>query len=480
MMTYIFIAIAVLAAIILIVALMPSSEKKQDKKQKYRFQLEADGGRRITFGNPFNNFLVYAGAEGGKTKSVGKPLLREYIRYHFAGMIYDYKDFDLTRTAYNLVQKSDYPYKFYYISFTDMEHTYRTNPVAPAIVDDESLFLQLMGDFFAAYMEKDAKKDEWFGGALGILRGVAIRFYHEYPQICTIPHIVNFICQAGAGKITEFLNGSIQSRALGKGFLDAADSPKTQASFLSSLTRSLGILANDKKICYVLSGNDFSFNLIDPAEPKLLAIANSYQVESLISPVISLMVSISSRRFTLNNKTPFFYFLDEATTFKIEEFEKMPSVLREYLCSFTLLTQSAAKIEKLYGRLDRSSIEANFSNQFYGRTKDIEALKTYPLIFGKAEKQRISRTSGSSRGGDSHSRTVSTQKEEVYDTSFFTGLKPGEFVGSAAHSNMPTFHLRFKQYQEAEEPLPIVHTVLKSEIEQNYLQIIEDVSNINS
>ncbi|MCS3273406.1 hypothetical protein NXV08_00235 (plasmid) [Bacteroides fragilis] len=89
---------------------------------------------------------------------------------------------------------------------------------------------------------------------------------------------MNFICQAGAAKITEFLNSSIQSRALAKGFLDAADSPKTQASFLSSLTRSLGILANDKKICYVLSGNDFSFNLIDPEEPKLVAIANSYQV----------------------------------------------------------------------------------------------------------------------------------------------------------------------------------------------------------
>lgn len=475
MITYIFIGIIVLAVIILVVAFIPSSEKREEKAQKFRFVLEADGDKRITFGNPFNNFLVYAGAEGGKTKSIGKPLLREYIRHHFAGLIYDYKDFDLTRTAFNLSRKLNYPYPFYYISFTDMERTYRTNPIAPAIVGDESLFLQLMGDFFAAYQEKDAKKDEWFGGALGILRGVAIRFYNDYPQICTIPHIVNYICQAGAPRITDFLNGSIQSRALAKGFLDAADSPKTQASFLSSLTRSLGILANDKRICYVLSGNDFTFNLIDPAEPKLLAIANSYQVESLISPVISLMLSISSRRFTLNNKIPFFYFLDEATTFKIEEFEKMPSVLREYLCSFTLLTQSAAKIEKLYGRLDRSSIEANFSNQFYGRTKDIEALKSYPIIFGKVEKNRISRTTGTSRGADSRSKTVSIQKEEVYDTSFFTGLQPGEFVGSAAHSNMPTFHLRFKQYKEPEEPLPIVHTVLPSEIEECYQQIIADV-----
>lgn len=114
--------------------------------------------------------------------------------------------------------------------------------------------------------------------------------------------------------------------------------------------------------------------------------------------VISLMLSISSRRFTLANKVPFFYFLDEATTFRIADFEKLPSVLREYLCSFVFLTQSAAKIEKIYGKYDRSSIESNFGNQFFGRTKDIEALKSYPLVFGKEERQRVSKTTGSSLG----------------------------------------------------------------------------------
>lgn len=57
------------------------------------------------------------------------------------------------------------------------------------------------------------------------------------------------------------------------------------------------------------------------------------------------MVSVSSRRFTMENEIPFVYFFDEATTFKIADFEKMPSVLREYKCSFTFLTQSAAKVE---------------------------------------------------------------------------------------------------------------------------------------
>ena len=152
--------------------------------------------------------------------------------------------------------------------------------------------------------------------------------------------------------------------------------------------------------------------------------------------------------------------------------------IRDSLCSFVFLTQSAAKIEKIYGKYDRSSIESNFGNQFFGRTKDIEALKSYPLVFGKEERQRVSKTTGSSRGGENRSRTVSTQKEEIYDTNFFTSLKSGEFVGSAAHSNMRNFHLRFEMYEDKEDPLPIVHPVLASDIEENYQQIIRDIQGI--
>lgn len=477
-MLYIIIGIVVLLAIIVIVLFIPSGDKTNAKKEGYKFELLADGDRRITFTDPFDNFLVYGGANSGKTKSIGKPLLEQYIKAHFAMFIYDYKDFDLTKTANHLVKKHNYPYEFYRISFTDMEQTHRTNPIRPSIVGDESLFLQLMDDLLTAYQGKDSKRDEWFNGALGILRGVSIRFFNDYPDLCTIPHIANYICSAGAARITTFLEATHQSRALAGAFLDAKDSPKTQSSYLSSLTNYLSTLANNKKVCYVLSGNDFDFNLIDPQRPKILSVANAYQIEGLISPVIALMLSISSRRFTLNNKIPFLYFLDEATTFRIPDFEKLPSVLREYKCSFVFLTQSAAKIEKVYGKYDRSSVESNFSNQFYGKTKDIEALKSYPLVFGKEDKEKISKTRGNSRGGDSQSRTVSTQREERYDTNFFTGLQSGQFVGSASHSNMRDFCLRFKMYSDQEEALPIIRAVLPSEIEQNYFKIIEDVSNL--
>ncbi len=47
-------------------------------------------------------------------------------------------------------------------------------------------------------------------------------------------------------------------------------------------------------------------------------------------------MTISSRQFTMRNKVPFVYFLDEMTTVNIKNFETLPSVLREYLCAFVL------------------------------------------------------------------------------------------------------------------------------------------------
>lgn len=113
----------------------------------------------------------------------------------------------------------------------------------------------------------------------------------------------------------------------------------------------------------------------------------------------------------------------------------MPSVLREYKVGFVLQTQSGSKVENQYGRLDRSSVEANFGNQFFGRTKDVESLKYYPMIFGKEEKERRSRSTGKSGGSTNRSVTVSSQKEDIYQGKDFADLEPGS---SSVPPRVPT------------------------------------------
>ena len=116
--------------------------------------------------------------------------MEQYIRSGFAGFIYDFKDFDYTRTAYNLIRKHGYPHEFYYVNFTDMNRTYRFNPLDRRNIKVRTMLMQLMEDVLGALMPPTSKQDEWYTGALGILNGVAYRLWDEFPECCTLPHIV--------------------------------------------------------------------------------------------------------------------------------------------------------------------------------------------------------------------------------------------------------------------------------------------------
>lgn len=467
----------VLAAASVVLTMEQQPSKKKGNKfipnPSSDFYLENTKGERIFFGYPQDNFLVYGGAGSGKTKSIGKPIMEQFIRSRYAGFIYDFKDFDYTKTAWNLVRQYDYEKpdsqgirrSFYYVSFTDLEHTYRFNPLKKfrniEITDpktgevkrqcieliNRTMLLQLMNDFLRAFLPEKGKEDEWFQGALGILQGVAFKLWDEYPEYLTLPHICCIITTFTNEQLTSFLTSNVTACSLAGAFISSAGSEKTQASYISTLNNYIGTFANNMEAAYVLSGDEFTFDLVDPNNPKLFAVCNNYAINRILSPVISMLFSISSRRFSFSNRQNFVYVLDEMTTFKVQDFELLPSTLREFGVAFVLLTQSGAKLEKLYSKLDRSSIEANFANMFLGRTKDVEALKYYPSFFGKHEIQKKSKTRGTSSGGSSNSVTINTQKEEVYEAKVFTGLLPGEFIGSAGHTNKPEFREQFKQYR---------------------------------
>jgi len=435
-----------------------------------------DERRRSYPFNPFDNFLIYGGANSGKTKSIGKPLLEQYIMNGFAGLVYDYKDMDYTKTLYHFVEKHDYKPEVYSLNFFDLDYTDRTNPIKPGIINRD-VFLQIIGDVYDGTAPVETQQDFFYTSGKGLFRAVALYFYDKCPEFCTIPHIAQFICTVGRNRLfglLEILGG--EYRTLGSSYCDNFGT-EAFSNILSTVTNNLSLLAQNRRINYILSGDDFDFNLIDRDNPKLVSICNSYQIESILAPVISAIFSVSSRAFKMDNPVRFFYLMDEATTFKISDFERLPSVLREYKCSFTYLTQSASKIEKLFSKLDRASIEANFSNAFFGRTKDTEALKVYPLAFGKTDVKKVSRTRGESRGAETSSRTVSEIKEEVYDTREFTELKSGQFICNV-NSRKRYFKTRFTMYQDKEAEPEIKRIITENDLYTCYKQTQSEVEEI--
>ena len=459
-----------------IIDLFSKTETKKEVKDKMQIVLEHEKGK-VIYDNPFNGFIIYGGAEAGKTLSIGKPLLKEYMRNNFGFFIYDAKLNDYTLTALELAKKYDYQKPIYYFDFVDPSRSYRTNIFSKQNITDDMFLEQYATIFFDAYLKEDEKKTEWYSMALQMFVGVCYVFYNNYEEYCTLPHICNFILHNDDETIIRFIETDDKAKGFASPYLKAQASEKTLASIQTTVAGKIGGFASNENFCYILSGNDFSLNPIEKGNPKSICVSNVFNLREVLSPIVVLLFNSVARKFEFGNTNPFVFFMDEATTFKINNFESYPSELREYKVAFVFLTQSAGKVEKLYTKFDRSSLESNLANQFYGWTADTNATDNYAKQFSKIEEKRKSYTTGGGR--NSRSTTTSTLKEIRFDAEFFGSLKPGEFVGKAKNANVKTFHTRFKPYQDGKlAELPIVRNVTKEDLKKHYQEIILTVKNL--
>lgn len=471
---FLYVAVPTAVIPILVFLVKGNNSAATIEPNKKQIVLEHESGK-IIYDNPYNGFLGYGGAEAGKTASIGKPLLKEYMRNNFAFFLYDAKESDYTKTAMLLKDKLEYPFPIYNIDFFEPEKSYRTNIFHPSAITDDALVPEFATTFFASQVKKDYKKGEWYDMALGMFKAIAWVFYKYFPEYCSLPHVCNFITQNSAN--SESLEWMIKhdSKAIGwaGAFLSSED--KTRSSIMTTVTGIIGNFSANENCCYVLSGNDFVYNPLDFENPKCISVSNHFIARETISPLVVLLFVTLAKQIRFGNKVPFVFFLDEATTFRIPDLESYPSELREYLVAFVMLTQSPSKIEKQHGKEDRASFESNLANQFYGWTADINAIDIYAKQFSKIDERTRSFTTGGGRKGKS--TTTSTRKEVRFDGEFFGSLKPGQFVGKAKNANVKTFNTRFKPYKDGSiSEMPLVRNLTKEDIAKEYAKIIIDVT----
>lgn len=457
----------------LLYSFFESKAASKPNKSIYQIVLQHSKGF-LKFNNPFTGFLVYGGSGSGKTVSVGKPLLSEFMRNNFAMFVYDAKENDYTKTAFWLKKELGYPYPIYNIDFRDLSRSYRFNPIAVNLIEDESEVEEIAIIIYNCFAKK-AALTEWDDKALGVFKGVAYYLYHYYPECFTIPHILNMLTQNEGKVLLKLLKDDPTCKTYAKSLIDSKDSKATMSSILSTLSGVISGFAANKKWCYILTGNDFEFNLTDPKAPKAFFISNTFKFRNQISPFISLLFVMAMKSVDFGNKIPICAFMDEATTFKVQDLEQYPSELREYLLAMVMLTQSPYKIEKVYGKYDRSILETNLQNKFFLRIDEEKAVETITGVFSKKIEKDKSFTQGTSHSNIS---TTTRDKEVLrYDRHSFSEMGNGHAVGTATNANIKEFDVKLTPYQGGKlEHNPIVKTVSKKEVEAQYYKIIKEVT----
>ena len=305
---------------------------------------------------------------------------------------------------------------------------------------------------------------------IGIVQAVAVRMFYDYPKICTIGHVANFIIYNDYETLLNFIEKRREARPYADELFKSRDTKKTADNIMWSATQILKPIATNKNVCYVLGGDDFDFNLINPKNPKVICVCNDNENNTLLNGLIGSMVNILAKQINFGNRQNTFFFMDEGTTFKIPNFAYLVGLLGEYCVSFTFLTQSLSKIIEVYKPAATTSIVSNFNNYFLGRTNVAKDAKDYAELFGRIEKTKVTRSEGrssSSRNSSTSSgKSKTEQKDFLFEPDHFTSQTQGQFTCSFLDGNYKKGSFMLKMENIPSSELENIIKPLKNNIDR--------------
>ena len=150
--------------------------------------------------NPFRSFLVIGSPGSGKSWFVIQHVIRQHIEKGFALFVYDFKYDDLTRIAYNHLQKHLEAYQvkpsFYVINFDDLSYSNRCNPLDPSTMYDITDATESSRTIMLGLNREWIKKQGDFFVESPINFVTAVIWFlkkFENGKYCTLPHVIELM-----------------------------------------------------------------------------------------------------------------------------------------------------------------------------------------------------------------------------------------------------------------------------------------------
>jgi len=441
---------------------------------EYGLVFKTDLGEYINVPNPDRGILVLGGAGAGKSFSIGEPLIEQFALKYRAGLIYDYKFPDLAQAAQKALILAEPTMKQYWekaaahakkagtpvpkplrhhiINFLDMSRTERVNPFRAQDMPDISYAQEYAQTIISNLGGSDSGGENNFfsKSAYAFFTSIIWFYRNNYPQFCTIPHVVATALYPELSAVLSMLQADIQSADMAQSLMVATegDAGRQLAGVVASLQVDL-VRINTPNIAWVLTpdedqGEGFSLNLNDPLAPKLLTIGNNATLEQTFSPVIACIVATALKLMNQQDKQPSYVFLDEAATIFIPNLETIPATARSNRVCLAYMTQDLAQMTLKYGEHRMKVMIANLNIQFLGKTNNLDTAKFTSEMIGRVDREMVSVSAGKNQGGkggggSSLNNSVSLQERNLVRPQDVITLERGEFIGQTVETNQPFF-----------------------------------------
>ncbi len=461
------------------------NDTRKDENQ-YSFHFPCRDGSWVNMTNPFRGTLVIGGAGSGKSYSVAEPILAQAAGKGYSGILYDFKFPTLTDFAYSQYAQSEHPITFWVVNFEDLTRSHRVNPLDPKYIPTPAHASEYALAIINNLMpETIPKPDFWTRSAQALLTATIWYLSRHHPGYCSVPHVVNLLTGGDYHHLLDLLSKDYQCATMIRSILTAVENGASNqtAGMISTLQLALARI-NTPEICYVLSGNEFSLDLNDSANPKVLCIGTSPTLCETFSPVISCLITVALKQMNQQGKHHSFVLLDEGPTLYVPKLDQLPATARSNKVATIYMAQDFSQMKKQYGQNEADALISNLNNQFFGRVASLSTAEYVSRLFGKED--RLLRSEGhsdnqtkagtfsldSKAGSGSYGSSVSysLQERTVIHPQELLQLEVGHFLGNAVETGQTSFSARFKPTSYFKESLPIITTHADKEL--NYQRII--------
>ncbi len=450
--------------------------------------------------NPFRATIVLGTPGSGKSYAIVNNYIKQQIEKGFSMYIYDFKFDDLSTIAYNHLLKHRDKYKvqpkFYVINFDDPRKSHRCNPLNPDFMTDISDAYEAAYTIMLNLNRSWIQKQGDFFVESPIILLAAIIWYlkiYENGKYCTFPHAIELLNKKYSDVFTIMTSYPDLENYLSP-FMDAwqggaQDQLQGQiASAKIPLSRMIS-----PQLYWVMTGDDFSLDINNPEEPKILCVGNNPDRQNIYSAALGLYNSRIVKLINKKGQLKSSVIIDELPTIYFRGLDNLIATARSNKVAVCLGFQDFSQLIRDYGDKESKVIQNTVGNIFSGQVVG-ETAKSLSERFGKVLQKRQSMTINR----NDKSTTISTQLDSLIPASKISTLTQGMFVGAISDNfderiDQKIFHAEIvvdnekvavetKTYQKIPQILSFVdeqgEDQMKQQIDSNYRQIKINILNI--
>lgn len=451
----------------------------------------------INLVNIFRATMILGTPGSGKSYAIVNQFIKQTIEKSYALYIYDFKFDDLSIIAYNHLLKYRHRYKvlpkFYVINFDNPRKSHRCNPLAPELMTDISdayessytimlnlnkSWVQKQGDFFVESPIVLFTAIIWF-----------LKLY-ENGKYCTFPHAIELLNKRYEDVFTILTSYPDLENYLSP-FVDAwkGGAAEQLMGQIASAKIPLSRLISPQ-LYWVMSGSDFTLDINNPKEPKILCVGNNPDRISIYGAALGLYNSRIVKLINKKKQMKSCVIIDELPTIFFKGLDNLIATARSNKVAVVLGFQDFSQLKRDYGDKEAAVIMSTVGNVFSGQVVG-ETAKTLSERFGKILQKRESM----SINRNDTSTSINTQLDSLIPASKISTLSQGIFVGAVADNfgetiDQKIFHAQIVVDNEtvqretaAYQPIPEISSFLdedgndtmEKQIQANYRQIKQDI-----